>query len=57
LLLMIVGPLMIAAKNRNAYEITMGGSMIAICNVVPYMLDVGLSSILLYFCIGLNEHY
>jgi len=38
LFLSLVGPLIIAAKYKKSYEVTMGGSMIAVCIAVPYFM-------------------
>ena len=45
LFVQIVGPVLLAASHRKSYEITMGGTMIAICQAVPFLLGVLLGSL------------
>ena len=38
LFLYIVGPLTLAAKYRSSYEITMGGTILAVCGTFPLLI-------------------
>ena len=56
LFLSLVGPLLIAAKYVKSYEITMGGSMIAVCVALPFIIGGQIAPIVVYYGEGLNEY-
>ena len=56
LFLALVGPLIVAAKYRKSYEITMGGTMIAVCIAIPFIIGGQISPIVVYYGSGLDEH-
>lgn len=49
LFLTIIGPLVIASKNRKTYEITMGGTIIAVCFTLQYVFGTIVASIFIEF--------
>ena len=48
LFLNIIGPLLIASKYRRSYEVTMGGTLVAICIAVPYIYSTLIGSVVMY---------
>jgi len=56
LFLALVGPLIVAAKYRSSYEITMGGTIIAVCITFPFILGSQISPIIVYYGQPLHEH-
>ena len=57
LFLSLVGPLIIAAKNKKSYEITMGGSMIAVCIALPYLIGSQIGPMVVSLGAGLSEDW
>lgn len=55
LFLSLVGPLLIAAKYKKSYEITMGGSMIAVCVALPFIIGGQIAPIIVYYGEDQNE--
>jgi len=49
LFLYVVGPLIVAAKYRSSYEITMGGTIIAVCSTLPYIIGSQISPIVVFY--------
>jgi len=49
LFLFLVGPLILAAKYRKSYEITMGGTILAVCGTLPYLIGTTFSPIVVYY--------
>jgi hypothetical protein len=49
LFLALIGPLIVAAKYRSSYEITMGGTIIAVCITVPFILGLQISPIIVFY--------
>ena len=45
LFIQIIGPLLVAASNRKTYEITLGGTMIAMCRGLPYVIGTIIATI------------
>ena len=42
----IIGPLLVAANNRKTFEITMGGTMIAVVTMTTYIFSQTITSML-----------
>ena len=42
----LLGPLLVAANSRRTYEVTMGGTMIAVCNGLPYVFGSVVGAVL-----------
>jgi hypothetical protein len=49
LFLYTIGPLILAAKNRKSYEITLGGTLLGICICVPYITSTLMRELLIIF--------
>lgn len=42
----VIGPLLVAANNKKTFEITMGGTMIAVVTMTTYILSQTLTEML-----------
>jgi hypothetical protein len=47
LMLQLIGPLLVAANHRKTYEVTMGGTMIAVCIALPFVFGSIMGAIFL----------
>ena len=54
LFLYTIGPLILAAKNRKSYEITLGGTLLGICICVPYIFAELMKELLILLGNSLN---
>jgi hypothetical protein len=46
--LTLIGPLVIASKYKKTYEVTMGGTIIAVCIAVPFIVKSLLECVVVY---------
>ena len=46
---MLIGPLLVAATYRRSYEITMGGTMVAVMTVGPFIISQIISASLVEY--------
>jgi hypothetical protein len=44
----VIGPLLVAANNRKTFEITMGGTMIAVVSMTTYIFSQTITSMLIH---------
>lgn len=50
LFVQLIGPLLVAANNRKTYEVTMGGTMIAVCTGLPFVIGSTIGTFLEALC-------
>ena len=46
--LTLIGPLIIASRYKKTYEVTMGGTIIAVCIAVPFIIKSLIECIVVY---------